>query len=100
MFSHVAYQKIATQLLDEKHFSSFQMLKAGAKSTVWPKAKTESEKSPQSVSARRAGSDDSDNEDKVPVPEFHSSFGSALEAAFESIQTRKGMERDLCVLTN
>jgi len=67
-----------------------QMLKAGAKSTVWPKAKTDSEKSPKSSTTRHVGSDESDNEDKVPVPEFHSSFGSALETAFESIHTRKG----------
>lgn len=77
-------------MLQGRYLCLFQMLKAGAKSTVWPKAKSESEKSPQAVSTRHVGSDESDNEDKIPVPEFHSSFGSALEAAFESIQTRKG----------
>lgn len=66
------------------------MLKAGAKSTVWPKMKSDTEKSPVSPSDVRIGSDESDNEDKVPVPKYQSSFGSAIEAAFESIGTKKG----------
>lgn len=66
-----------------------QMLKAGAKSTVWPKMKSDAVKSPSAQSGERVGSDESDNEDKIPVPKFQSSFGSAIEAAFESIDTKK-----------
>lgn len=67
-----------------------QMLKAGSQAKVWPKAKSESEKTAVSGRTRPADTDDSDNEDKIPVPEFHSSFGNALEVAFETIQSRKG----------
>ncbi|XP_053374872.1 RING finger protein 10-like [Mercenaria mercenaria] len=65
-----------------------QMLKAGAKSTVWPKMKSDTATSPVSPQSAPAGSDESDNEDKIPVPKFQSSFGSAIEAAFESIGTK------------
>ncbi|XP_060594010.1 E3 ubiquitin-protein ligase RNF10-like isoform X2 [Ruditapes philippinarum] len=65
-----------------------QMLKAGQKSTVWPKMQSETSKSPVSPSSGRGGSDESDNEDKIPVPKYQSSFGSAIEAAFESIGTK------------
>lgn len=63
-----------------------QMLKAGAQSTKWPVAKTEQPSPP--VRAGHHGSDDSDNEDRVPVPEYHSSFGSAIEAALENIGSK------------
>lgn len=67
------------------------MLKSGAKSaSAWPKVKTGAEKSPLSPKSKGQGSDDSDNEDKVPVPEFSSSFGSAMEAAFQTIGSKKG----------
>ncbi|KAL4223854.1 RING finger protein 10 [Mactra antiquata] len=65
-----------------------QMLKAGNKSTVWPKAKTDNPVSPLSSSSRQTGSDESDNEDKIPVPKYQNSFGSAIEAAFHSIETK------------
>lgn len=69
-----------------------QMLKAGAKASVWPKAKSESSsKSPMSPTSGRPGSDESDNEDKIPVPKFQSSFGSAIEAAFENIHNKTDM---------
>ncbi|WAR03372.1 RNF10-like protein [Mya arenaria] len=49
-----------------------QMLKAGSKSsTVWPKGKADQEKSPISLGSGRVGSDESDNEDKVPVPQYN-----------------------------
>ena len=70
------------------------MLKAGAQSTKWPSLKTDKKEQPTSPSSsttiHRHGSDESDNEDKVPVPEFHSSFGSAIEAAFENIGSKNG----------
>lgn len=67
-----------------------QMLKSGAKSaTSWPKVRVGAEKSPAFLKSKSQGSDDSDNEDKVPVPEFSSSFGSALEAAFQTISSKK-----------
>lgn len=72
-----------------------QMLKAGAQqSTKWPKMKTDKKEQQQSPSSssHRHGSDESDNEDKIPVPEFHSSFGSAIEAALENIGSKNDME--------
>ena len=64
------------------------MLKAGAQSTKWPVAKADQPSPP--VRVGRHGSDDSDNEDRVPVPEYHSSFGSAIEAALENIGSKSG----------
>ena len=67
------------------------MLKAGTQTTKWPKMKPEQVVSPSSSGSRQAGSDDSDNnEDKIPVPEFHRSFGSAIEAALTSIDSKQG----------
>lgn len=67
-----------------------QMLKAGAQAPVWPKAKSDaSQLSSQSSGARRAGSDESDNEDKIPVPEYQSSFGSAIEAALINVSVKQ-----------
>lgn len=78
--------------LDEGHqtttLSFAQMLKADVRSTVWAKTKIEASKPSKLTGPYAAGSDESENEDKVPVPEFHSSFGSALEAAFETIDRR------------
>ena len=78
------------------------MLKAGAQSTKWPSMKTdkkEQQTSPSSsTTSGRHGSDESDNEDKVPVPEFHSSFGSAIEAAFENIGSKNGKTRQQLAL--
>jgi len=68
------------------------MLKAGqTKAPVWPKVKSST--SAPSLSSLRspghpAGSDESDNEDKVPVPEYSSSFGHALQAAFDTIPAK------------
>ena len=79
------------------------MLKAGAQqSTKWPKMKTdkkEQQPSPSS-SSHRDGSDESDNEDKIPVPEFHSSFGSAIEAALENIGSKNGKMESLWNISN
>ena len=69
------------------------MLKAGTQTTKWPKMKPEQVVSPSSSGSHQAGSDDSDNnEDKIPVPEFHRSFGSAIEAALTSIDSKQGID--------
>ena len=89
-------------MLDKKNAKSsfkimyyFQMLKAGTQSAKWPKMKTEQPVSVASSSSRHAGSDDSDNEDKIPVPEFQRSFGSAIEAALENIGSKNGKQFEL-----
>ena len=86
-------------MLDKKNAKSsfkimhyFQMLKAGTQSAKWPKMKTEQPVPVASSSSRHAGSDDSDNEDKIPVPEFQRSFGSAIEAALENIGSKNGKQ--------
>ena len=66
------------------------MLKAGAHAPVWSKAKSDSSQlSPLSPASRRGGSDESENEDKITVPEYQSSFGNAIEAAFVNASTKQ-----------
>lgn len=62
-----------------------QMLKAGpAKTPSWPKVKAKTENPIPSCSVRSKDSDESDNEDRVPVPMFQDSFGDAIQSALEN----------------
>ena len=69
----------------------FQMIRGGTQATVWPKAKTESRepvRSRQMSGSQHPGSDESDNEDRVPVPQFQDSFGCDIQAALENIEKK------------
>lgn len=75
--------------------SMLQMLKGGKVKAppAWPKTglgtvkETTSHKSPQTPGT---DSDGSDNEDRVPVPQYQNSFGDAIEAAFVTLAKSKG----------
>ncbi len=45
---------------------------------------------PAITRTRAADSEDSDSEDRVPIPVFQSSFGDAIQAALDSYDTHKG----------
>lgn len=59
------------------------MLKAGSSKTpTWSKAKNKPENPLHSSLSRSKDSEDSDNDDKVPV--FRESFGDAIQTALET----------------
>lgn len=66
------------------NISFAQMLKAGKRQEpMWPKvAKEPVPIRPRTISR---GSEDSDPEDKVPVPEYHNSFGDAFQTALDNL---------------
>lgn len=47
---------------------------------------------PQPTASRKAGSDESDNEDRVPVPVFQASFSDAIQRALEKVEAAAGSE--------
>ena len=71
------------------------MLKAGKSKPMeaWPKARRVSE----SRDPRALGSDESDNEDRIPVPAFQDSFGSAIQQAFDNMSAEKGKFWGECI---
>ncbi|KAK3589143.1 hypothetical protein CHS0354_017110 [Potamilus streckersoni] len=73
---------------EQKTSLSFaQMLKAGKQVTVWPKAvKQEVISVSPVIKPKNPSSDESDSEDRIPVPEFHASFGDAIEAAILNLE--------------
>ncbi|XP_046574143.1 RING finger protein 10-like [Haliotis rubra] len=77
---------------EQTSMSFAQMLKAGkAKAkTVWPRP-VESQPLAQTVPVvpRSADTDDSDNEDRVPVPMYQDSFSCAIQAALDTIDKPK-----------
>jgi hypothetical protein len=62
-----------------------QMLQQGKTRTVeaWSKTKNEAPAT-KTEGKKSADSDESDNEDRVPVPVFQTSFGDAIQAALDS----------------
>ncbi|KAL3856865.1 hypothetical protein ACJMK2_011576 [Sinanodonta woodiana] len=69
------------------NLSFAQMLKAGKQATVWPKAgKQEVISVSPVIKPNNPGSDESDSEDRIPVPEFHASFEDAIQAAIQSLE--------------
>ncbi|XP_064612555.1 E3 ubiquitin-protein ligase RNF10-like [Liolophura sinensis] len=72
------------------------MLKEGkAMPKVWPKSNTSADSTVrpgvEKPIQRRLDSDESDPEDKVPVPEFHSAFEDAIQQAFDNLSKSKGV---------
>lgn len=61
---------------------------------VWPKPNASAESTGRpgggKSNQRRTDSDESDPEDKVPVPEFHSAFEDAIQQAFDNLSKSKG----------
>ena len=70
------------------------MLRAGkAKAEVWPKVSPNvTSVSANGPAAKSPGSDESDNEDRVPVPTYQDSFGNAIQQALDNY---KGMIFDV-----
>ncbi|XP_060076301.1 E3 ubiquitin-protein ligase RNF10-like [Ylistrum balloti] len=66
-----------------------QMLIAGKRQVpVWPKAAARGGDTASVIARGRTvsrGSEDSDPEDKVPVPEYHNSFGDAFQTALDNL---------------
>ena len=72
------------------YFAIFlQMLRAGKakpQPEAWPKVRMSGEVTATSVSKPKGDSDDSDCEDKAPVPVFQSSFGDVIEQALHNFK--------------
>ena len=65
------------------------MLRAGKakpQPEAWPKVRKSEEITATSMSKPKGDSDDSDCEDKAPVPVFQSSFGDAIEQALNNFK--------------
>lgn len=76
-----------------------QMLKGGGSSkTVWPKVNKPTSDEP-STAARKTGSDDSDPEDKTPVPLYSHSFGDAIQTALDEHAKSKDEGNTMVSLT-
>ena len=63
------------------------MLKSSkTQQTAWPTARrSEASATPRPPPLAGRDSDESENEDKVPVPMFANSFGTAMDIAFENL---------------
>lgn len=78
-------------------FSFAQMLRKGkAKpADAWPRSKSDANAtSPDSIKSPGGGGsdEDSDCEDRVPVPTFQNSFGDAIQAALDNYQKSPGKD--------
>ena len=58
---------------------------------AWPKRPSESE----SQSSEKCGSEESDNDDKVPIPVYQNSFGDAIQKALDSYDKNPGENIDI-----
>lgn len=86
--------------LQTSSLSFAQMLKGGSSRTVWPKVnKPTSVSDEPSATARKTGSDDSDPEDKVPVPLYSHSFGDAIQTALDEHAKSKDEGNTMVSLT-
>ncbi|OWF40272.1 RING finger protein 10 [Mizuhopecten yessoensis] len=81
-------EEVETEGDQTTNVSFAQMLKAGKRQApVWPKTARSEGPAPIAVRGRTIsrGSEDSDPEDKVPVPEYHNSFGDAFQTALDNL---------------
>ena len=56
---------------------------------IWPKSGLPQD-GPKVVRVKAAGSDESDSEDRAPIPQYQDSFGNAIQQALDNYTTQTG----------